>query len=117
MNQTLRVLSLPEVGLQAVVPSCAADYQRELYSLMRARTLSGTPPPPSSPPQQQQQQTSTTVAVCSGDNRSPWVRVQLDDGLFFFLHLSRLEGSWEEPSGFVNNSVFLDRHQIQVRRT
>lgn len=45
MNQTLRVLSLPEVGLQAVVPSCAADYQRELYSLMRARTLSGTPPP------------------------------------------------------------------------
>uniref|UniRef100_G3NFH8 IQ motif containing GTPase activating protein 3 n=1 Tax=Gasterosteus aculeatus TaxID=69293 RepID=G3NFH8_GASAC len=88
VNQTLRVLSLPEVGLQAVVPSCAADYQRELYSLMRARTL-------------------------SGDNRSPWVRVQLDDGLFFFLHLSRLEGSWEEPSGFVNNSVFLDRHQIQ----
>ncbi|XP_037308790.2 ras GTPase-activating-like protein IQGAP3 isoform X2 [Pungitius pungitius] len=88
VNQTLRVLTLPEVGLQAVVPCCAADYQRELYGVMRARTL-------------------------AGDNRSPWVRVQLDDGSFYFLHLSRLEGSWEEPSGFVNNSVFLDRHQIQ----
>ncbi|KAM8869411.1 ras GTPase-activating-like protein IQGAP3 isoform 2-T2 [Spinachia spinachia] len=88
VSQTLRVLSLPEVGLQAVVPSCAADYQRELYGVMRARAI-------------------------AGDNRSPWVRVPLDDGSFYFLHLSRLEGSWEEPSGFVNNSVFLDRHQIQ----
>ncbi|KAM8869410.1 ras GTPase-activating-like protein IQGAP3 isoform 1-T1 [Spinachia spinachia] len=42
VSQTLRVLSLPEVGLQAVVPSCAADYQRELYGVMRARAIAGT---------------------------------------------------------------------------
>ncbi|XP_075934586.1 ras GTPase-activating-like protein IQGAP3 [Anarhichas minor] len=88
VNQTLRVLSLPEVQLQGVDPSCAADYQRELYGLLTDRTL-------------------------SGDNRSPWVRVRLDDGSFYYLHLNRLEGTWEEPNGFINNSVFLDRPQIQ----
>ncbi|KAM6936029.1 ras GTPase-activating-like protein IQGAP3 [Lycodopsis pacificus] len=88
VNQTLRVLSLPEVQLQGVDPSCAADYQRELYGLLTDRML-------------------------SGDNRSPWVRVRLDDGSFYYLHLNRLEGTWEEPNGFINNSVFLDRPQIQ----
>uniref|UniRef100_A0A8C3ATS8 IQ motif containing GTPase activating protein 3 n=1 Tax=Cyclopterus lumpus TaxID=8103 RepID=A0A8C3ATS8_CYCLU len=86
-KQTLRVLSLPDVQLQGVVPSCAAEYQRELYGQVAHRAR-------------------------SGDNRSPWVRVRLDDGSFY-LHLNRLEGTWEEPSGFINNSVFLDRHQIQ----
>ncbi|XP_070691114.1 ras GTPase-activating-like protein IQGAP3 isoform X2 [Pempheris klunzingeri] len=88
VNQTLRVLSLPEVHLQGLIPTCAADYQRELYRLL-------------------------TVRKQTGDNRSPWVRVQLDDDSFYFFHLNRLEGSWEKPSGFIHNSVFLDRHQIQ----
>ncbi|XP_037640441.1 ras GTPase-activating-like protein IQGAP3 isoform X2 [Sebastes umbrosus] len=88
VNQTFRVLSLPEVQLQGVVPTCAADYQRELYSLMSDR-------------------------MHTGDNRSPWVRVRLDDGSFYYLHLNRLEGSWEKPNGFIHNSVFLDQQQIQ----
>ncbi|KAM8736062.1 ras GTPase-activating-like protein IQGAP3 [Acanthopagrus schlegelii] len=88
VNQTLRVLSLPEVQLQGLKSVCAADYQRELYNLITDR-------------------------IQTGDNRSPWVRVRLDDGLFYFFHLNRLEGSWDKPSGFIQNSVFLDRHDIQ----
>ncbi|XP_041649512.1 ras GTPase-activating-like protein IQGAP3 [Cheilinus undulatus] len=87
-NQTLRVLSLPEVHLQGVIPSCAAEYQRELQNAIRQR-------------------------VNMGDNRSPWVRQRLEDGSFYYFHLSRLEGCWEKPNGFINNSVFLDRELIQ----
>ncbi|XP_076594179.1 ras GTPase-activating-like protein IQGAP3 [Chaetodon auriga] len=88
VNQTLRVLALPEVQLQGLVSTCAADYQRELYSLITDR-------------------------MHTGDNRSPWVRVRLDDGSFYYFHLNKLEGSWEKPNGFTHNSAFLDRHQIQ----
>ncbi|XP_041799392.1 ras GTPase-activating-like protein IQGAP3 [Chelmon rostratus] len=88
VNQTLRVLALPEVHLQGLVSTCAADYQRELYSVMTDR-------------------------IRRGDNRSPWVRVRLDDGSLYYFHLNKLEGSWEKPSGFIHNSVFLDQHQIQ----
>uniref|UniRef100_A0A3B4UMR6 IQ motif containing GTPase activating protein 3 n=1 Tax=Seriola dumerili TaxID=41447 RepID=A0A3B4UMR6_SERDU len=78
VNQTLRVLSLPEVELQGLISTCAAEYQRELL-----------------------------------DNRSPWVRVRLEDGSFYYFHLNRLEGSWERPTGFVQNSVFIDREEIK----
>ncbi|KAF1388608.1 hypothetical protein PFLUV_G00092060 [Perca fluviatilis] len=54
-----------------------------------------------------------TQRTLAGDNRSPWVQVQLDDGSFFFLDLKRLQGGWEKPKGFIHNSVFLDRQQIQ----
>lgn len=53
--------------------------------------------------------------ISAGDNRSPWVRVRVDDGSWFFFHLQRLDGVWERPSGFLHNSVFLDRDDIQVR--
>lgn len=42
VNQTLRVLTLPEVRLQGLVHACAADYHRELYSLISDRTHRGT---------------------------------------------------------------------------
>uniref|UniRef100_A0A3B4YJT2 IQ motif containing GTPase activating protein 3 n=1 Tax=Seriola lalandi dorsalis TaxID=1841481 RepID=A0A3B4YJT2_SERLL len=48
-----------------------------------------------------------------GDNRSPWVRVRLEDGSFYYFHLNRLEGNWERPAGFVQNSVFIDREEIK----
>uniref|UniRef100_A0A7N8Y7W2 IQ motif containing GTPase activating protein 3 n=1 Tax=Mastacembelus armatus TaxID=205130 RepID=A0A7N8Y7W2_9TELE len=89
VNQTLRVLSLPEVDLQGLLSNCAADYQRELGALITHR-------------------------IHGGDNRSPWVQVRLEDGSFYYFHLNRLEGSWERPNGFIHNSVFLDRHEIQV---
>lgn len=41
-NQTLRVLALPEVRLQGLVPACAADYHRELYGLITDRMHRGT---------------------------------------------------------------------------
>ncbi|XP_022617726.1 ras GTPase-activating-like protein IQGAP3 [Seriola dumerili] len=88
VNQTLRVLSLPEVELQGLISTCAAEYQRELLILFWCK-------------------------LCPGDNRSPWVRVRLEDGSFYYFHLNRLEGSWERPTGFVQNSVFIDREEIK----
>lgn len=49
-----------------------------------------------------------------GDNKSPWVRACLDDGSFYYFNLNKLEGCWEKPKGFIQNSVFLEQHQIQV---
>uniref|UniRef100_A0A667YS54 IQ motif containing GTPase activating protein 3 n=1 Tax=Myripristis murdjan TaxID=586833 RepID=A0A667YS54_9TELE len=89
MQQTLRVLSLPEVALQSLMSDCASDYQSELSALLRAKAE-------------------------RGDNRSPWVRVRQEDGTSYFFNLSKLEGSWERPPAFVHNSVFLDRQEIQV---
>lgn len=40
-KQTLRVLSLPEVQLHGLIPTCAADYQRELHSLIADRMHRG----------------------------------------------------------------------------
>ncbi|XP_034534751.1 ras GTPase-activating-like protein IQGAP3 [Notolabrus celidotus] len=87
-GQTLRVLALPEVHLQGVIPTCAAEYQRELLQLITHR-------------------------MHSGDNRSPWVRFRLEDGSLYYFHLNRLEGGWRKPNGFIHNNVFLDRDQIQ----
>uniref|UniRef100_A0A8C9YEK5 IQ motif containing GTPase activating protein 3 n=1 Tax=Sander lucioperca TaxID=283035 RepID=A0A8C9YEK5_SANLU len=118
-SQTLRVLSLPQLQLQEVLPVCAAEYQRELLSLITQRTLAGTHHPQCTAARiqtnccMQHVQWSESLSLCSGDNRSPWVRVRLDDGSFFFLDLKRLQGGWEKPNSFVHNSVFLDRQQIQ----
>uniref|UniRef100_A0A4W6DI53 IQ motif containing GTPase activating protein 3 n=1 Tax=Lates calcarifer TaxID=8187 RepID=A0A4W6DI53_LATCA len=79
VNQTLRVLSLPEVELQELISDCAAEYQRKLHDLITHRIH----------------------------------RVRLSDGSFYFFHLNRLEGTWEKPDGFVHNSVFIDRQEIQ----
>ena len=57
------------------------------------------------------------MLVCPGDNRGAWTRVRADDGSLFYFHLNRLEGTWERPDGFTYNSVFMDRHEIQVRNT
>ncbi|KAM6910752.1 ras GTPase-activating-like protein IQGAP3 [Xenentodon cancila] len=88
MKQTLRVLCLPEVGLQGVLPDCAAEYQSELSARIAQKML-------------------------TGDNRSVWVRVQLQDTSFYYFHLTRLEGGWEKPNGFLQNSLFLDQQEIQ----
>ncbi|XP_047216426.1 ras GTPase-activating-like protein IQGAP3 isoform X2 [Girardinichthys multiradiatus] len=87
-KQTLRVLSLPELELRGVLSDCASDYQRELSTLIADKTR-------------------------SGDDRSPWVRVQLHDGSFYYFHLNRLEGSWEKPSRFKPLGLFLTQQEIQ----
>uniref|UniRef100_A0A8C2I2K8 IQ motif containing GTPase activating protein 3 n=1 Tax=Cyprinus carpio TaxID=7962 RepID=A0A8C2I2K8_CYPCA len=88
-SQTLRVLRLPEVALRSVVSGCADGYQTELTALLRAKTL-------------------------EGDNRSPWMRTKLPDSSSYFFHLQKLEGTWERPQGFVQNSSFLTHEEIQV---
>lgn len=126
-NQTLRVLSLPELQLQRLVSDCANDYQRQLSSEVTQRRRAGknltdhrrltlcrplwTKP--------------TTVGDCffcncckhtlpPGDNRSPWVRVRLEDDSYFYFHLSKLEGTWDKPSDFIQNNVFINREDVQV---
>ncbi|XDV39519.1 hypothetical protein PO909_008752 [Leuciscus waleckii] len=88
-SQTVRVLRLPEVALRSVVSECADGYQTELSALLRAKTL-------------------------EGDNRSAWMRTKLPDRSFYFFHLQKLEGSWERPQGFVQNSIFLTHEDIQA---
>ncbi|XP_076842837.1 ras GTPase-activating-like protein IQGAP3 [Brachyhypopomus gauderio] len=88
-SQTVRVLRLPEVALQSVVPECAQGYQAELTALQRAKAL-------------------------EGDNRSPWLRTKAADSGSYYFHLHRLEGTWERPQDFVQNSIFLTHEEIQA---
>ncbi|KAM3873707.1 ras GTPase-activating-like protein IQGAP3 [Diretmus argenteus] len=89
VKQTLRVLSLPEVALKNLVAECSAEYQTELSSLLTAK-------------------------IHRGNNRSPWVRIRVEDGSSYYFHQTNLEGSWDRPPAFVHNSIFLDRHEIQA---
>uniref|UniRef100_A0A8C4SXS3 IQ motif containing GTPase activating protein 3 n=1 Tax=Erpetoichthys calabaricus TaxID=27687 RepID=A0A8C4SXS3_ERPCA len=86
--QTLKVLSLPELGLCSVVPQCAAAYQRELYTLKMAK-------------------------MCEGENHSPWVRQKVRCGGCYYFHLQRLEGTWDRPEDFAENKTHLDRDEVQ----
>ncbi|KAL0984873.1 hypothetical protein UPYG_G00149790 [Umbra pygmaea] len=87
-SQTLRVLRLPEVALRSVVAECAGVYQAELSALLRAKSI-------------------------EGDNRSPWLRSKMEDNSSYYFHLQKLEGTWERPQGFVQNTVFLAHEEIQ----
>uniref|UniRef100_A0A8B9JXT3 IQ motif containing GTPase activating protein 3 n=1 Tax=Astyanax mexicanus TaxID=7994 RepID=A0A8B9JXT3_ASTMX len=89
-SQTLRVLRLPEVALRSVVSECAEGYQTELGALLRAKAL-------------------------EGDNRSPWLKTKTPDGSSYYFHLQKLEGTWDRPQGFVQNSIFLNYEEVQVR--
>ncbi|XP_053350566.1 ras GTPase-activating-like protein IQGAP3 isoform X1 [Clarias gariepinus] len=88
-SQTLRVMRLPEVALRSVVAECAAAYQTELSALLRAKHM-------------------------EGDNKSPWIRTKTVDGSSYYFHLQKLEGTWERPHGFVQNSIFLSHEEIQA---
>lgn len=88
-SQTLRVLRLPEVALRSVVSECAEGYQTELAALLRAKAL-------------------------EGDNRSPWLKTKTPDGSSYYFHLQKLEGTWDRPQGFVQNSIFLNYEEIQA---
>lgn len=36
------------------------------------------------------------------------------DGSSYYFHVQKLEGTWERPHGFVQNSIFLSHEEIQV---
>lgn len=112
-QQTLRVLSLPDLQLRGVLPDCAAAYQQELSSRLADRTRPGEARPGEARPGEAW--TLVKVLPCPGAERSPWVQVQLDDGSCYYFHLSRLEGSWEVPDGFQNRGRFLTRQDMQVK--
>ncbi|KAL0171096.1 hypothetical protein M9458_031407, partial [Cirrhinus mrigala] len=42
------------------------------------------------------------------------MRTKLPDSSSYFFHLQKLEGTWERPQGFVQNSTFLTREEIQA---
>lgn len=86
-DQTLRVLRLPEMALEGVVPEHSAAYQKQLSSLL-------------------------SIKAQRGGSRCPWVRSQNADGVFYF-HLSKLEGNWDKPHGFTHNALFLTNQEIQ----
>uniref|UniRef100_A0A8D0CK02 IQ motif containing GTPase activating protein 3 n=1 Tax=Scleropages formosus TaxID=113540 RepID=A0A8D0CK02_SCLFO len=88
VSQTLRVLLLPEVALRSVVAECAGGYQAELSALYKAKA--------------------------TGDNRSLWVQNKMQDGSSYYYHLHKLEGTWDRPQGFVHNSLYLGRKDIQA---
>ncbi|XP_037532593.1 LOW QUALITY PROTEIN: ras GTPase-activating-like protein IQGAP3 [Nematolebias whitei] len=112
VQQTLRVLSLPELELRGLLPDCAADYQRELRDLLTDRKHSGNTHV--SVEQNHVLSETLTQALCSGENRSSWVQIRLNEGSFYYFHLKRLEGSWERPDAFKHNGVFIDQHEIQA---
>lgn len=43
------------------------------------------------------------------------MRTKLPDSSSYFFHLQKLEGSWERPQGFIQNSTFLTHEEIQVQ--
>ncbi|XP_030637038.1 ras GTPase-activating-like protein IQGAP3 isoform X2 [Chanos chanos] len=86
--QTLRVLQLPEVALRSVVVDCAEGYQSELSALLSAKAMGG--------------------------ELLPWVKTKIQDGGSYYFHLQKLEGTWERPKGFVQNSTFLGHEEIQA---
>uniref|UniRef100_A0A8C4SYK8 IQ motif containing GTPase activating protein 3 n=1 Tax=Erpetoichthys calabaricus TaxID=27687 RepID=A0A8C4SYK8_ERPCA len=84
--QTLKVLSLPELGLCSVVPQCAAAYQRELYTLKMAKI-----------------------------KKRPG-RKYIFSPIYlscYYFHLQRLEGTWDRPEDFAENKTHLDRDEVQ----
>uniref|UniRef100_A0A4W6DJ14 IQ motif containing GTPase activating protein 3 n=1 Tax=Lates calcarifer TaxID=8187 RepID=A0A4W6DJ14_LATCA len=116
-QQLLSALLLPSSGVEEVLPANTCRY---LNLLSRARQLKSFTLYILKNTYSylitcvHSDMTSCDPCLCPGDNRSPWVRVRLSDGSFYFFHLNRLEGTWEKPDGFVHNSVFIDRQEIQV---
>uniref|UniRef100_A0A4W6DI86 IQ motif containing GTPase activating protein 3 n=1 Tax=Lates calcarifer TaxID=8187 RepID=A0A4W6DI86_LATCA len=112
-QQLLSALLLPSSGVEEVLPANTCRYLNllsrarhfTLYILKNTYSYLITCV--------HSDMTSCDPCLCPGDNRSPWVRVRLSDGSFYFFHLNRLEGTWEKPDGFVHNSVFIDRQEIQ----
>uniref|UniRef100_A0A7N6B4G1 IQ motif containing GTPase activating protein 3 n=1 Tax=Anabas testudineus TaxID=64144 RepID=A0A7N6B4G1_ANATE len=119
-QQLLSALLLPSCGVDEVLPANTCRY---LSLLSRARQHKAQVNPHSRKRLKNYfityfQHTHThsqlgANCLCAGDNRSPWVRVRLEDCSFYYFHLNRLEGNWEKPNSFIHNSVFIDRQEIQ----
>ncbi|XP_059801884.1 ras GTPase-activating-like protein IQGAP1 [Hypanus sabinus] len=90
-GDTAKILSSlrsPDVGLYGVTSECEDVYQQELTQAKAAKKS-------------------------EGDNGSPWVRHWVKGGYHYYFNLETKEGTWEEPSGFIQNSTQLSREEIQ----
>uniref|UniRef100_U3FCJ3 Ras GTPase-activating-like protein IQGAP1 n=1 Tax=Micrurus fulvius TaxID=8637 RepID=U3FCJ3_MICFL len=86
--RTLSFLRSADVGLYGVTPECAKTYLQELTATKNAK-------------------------LASGNNNSDWVKHWVKGGYHFYHNLQSQDGDWEEPQGFVQNSVQLSREEIQ----
>uniref|UniRef100_A0A8C9W803 IQ motif containing GTPase activating protein 3 n=1 Tax=Scleropages formosus TaxID=113540 RepID=A0A8C9W803_SCLFO len=93
-HNTLAALLLPSSGLKEVEPKTAKRYHDVLTSMKR--------------------QFCGTCFLGPGDNRSLWVQNKMQDGSSYYYHLHKLEGTWDRPQGFVHNSLYLGRKDIQA---
>uniref|UniRef100_A0A670ZBY9 IQ motif containing GTPase activating protein 1 n=1 Tax=Pseudonaja textilis TaxID=8673 RepID=A0A670ZBY9_PSETE len=87
--RTLSFLRSADVGLYGVTPECAEAYLQELTATKNAK-------------------------LASGNNNSNWVKHWVKGGYHFYHNLQSQDGDWEEPQGFVQNSLHLSREEIQV---
>ncbi|KAG8145297.1 putative Ras GTPase-activating-like protein [Naja naja] len=85
---TLSFLRSADVGLYGVTPECAETYLQELTAAKNAK-------------------------LASGNNNSNWVKHWVKGGYHFYHNLQSQDGDWEEPQGFVQNSIQLSREEIQ----
>ncbi|XP_026540422.1 ras GTPase-activating-like protein IQGAP1 [Notechis scutatus] len=86
--RTLSFLRSADVGLYGVTPECAEAYLQELTATKNAK-------------------------LASGNNNSTWVKHWVKGGYHFYHNLQSQDGDWEEPQGFVQNSLHLSREEIQ----
>ncbi|XP_026565225.1 ras GTPase-activating-like protein IQGAP1 [Pseudonaja textilis] len=86
--RTLSFLRSADVGLYGVTPECAEAYLQELTATKNAK-------------------------LASGNNNSNWVKHWVKGGYHFYHNLQSQDGDWEEPQGFVQNSLHLSREEIQ----
>ncbi|XP_043536430.1 ras GTPase-activating-like protein IQGAP1 [Chiloscyllium plagiosum] len=86
--QILSALRSPDVGLYGVTSECDDTYRQELTEAKQAKKA-------------------------EGDNGSQWVRHWVKGGYHYYHNLVTKQGSWEQPSGFVQNNTQLSKEEIQ----
>ncbi|KAL7980216.1 hypothetical protein Chor_001484 [Crotalus horridus] len=86
--RTLSFLRSADVGLYGVTPECSEAYHQELMAIKNAK-------------------------LASGNNNSDWVKHWVKGGYHYYHNIRTQDGVWEEPQGFVHNSVQLSREDIQ----
>ncbi|GCC33833.1 hypothetical protein chiPu_0012304 [Chiloscyllium punctatum] len=86
--QILSALRSPDVGLYGVTSECDDTYRQELTEAKQAKKA-------------------------EGDNGSQWVRHWVKGGYHYYYNLVTKQGSWEQPSGFVQNNTQLSKEEIQ----
>ncbi|XP_066094279.1 ras GTPase-activating-like protein IQGAP1 [Saccopteryx bilineata] len=88
VGKTLSALRSPDVGLYGVIPECCETYQSDLAEAKKKK-------------------------LAAGDNNSKWVKHWVKGGYYYYHNLETQKGGWDEPPGFMQNSVQLSREEIQ----